>query len=358
MNVAKLLYAALFLLGGTLAYLLLDGGRGFGRPSPPTIWIAHDQIDLGRLRPASSARASVRLENRGGQPLVIERLVLSCSCTEADLGNPLVAPGEAAEVSFTLNTRPTSGPGRESILVLSNDPTNPQARIDILFSVGEPVLVEPRTLDFGEVDRMQLPQSVSATVSANEAKSLLGDLEIGSAESPLSARLEPLDSAGRRRLTVTLPPESPTGQVYATVAIGGAENAAPPIRVEVHGYVRGEVLVSPRTVLLESGGPAADTPAQSVTLSARKGKVTVTGHAVSDSLSKLIKVTLQQTDARTYRAEIAVEKAGLPVVWKGPKRLSGTVLFECSTKPGRREMVAVPVLLFVEPGPKDKVETQ
>jgi hypothetical protein len=357
MNVIKLLlFAALFLLGGSLAYLLLAGGRGLVGPSPPAIRIANDQVDLGRLRPNSTARGQVRIENRGGQPLVVERLALSCSCTEADLSNPLIAPGQGADISFSLKTRPGSGPGRESILVLSNDPANPKAKIDVLFSVGEPFLVEPRSLDFGEVERGQLPQSVSGTLIANETQTSLKDLTIGAVESPLSALLGPMESDGRRRLTVTLPLETPTGQVYATVEVGEAENTASPLRVDVHGYVRGDVVASPRTVLLESVGRDAETPAQSVTLSARKGTLTVTGHTVSESLSKLVKVNLQQIDARSYRAEIAVEKLALPVVWKGSNRLVGQVLFQCSTDQAHRETVSVPILLFVEPKPKENAE--
>jgi Protein of unknown function (DUF1573) len=355
MNVIKLLlFAALFLLGGSLAYLLLSSGRGLVGPAPPAILIAKDQVDLGRLRPNSTARGQVRIENHGGQPLVVERLALSCSCTEADLSNPLIAPGAGADISFSLKTRPGSGPGRESILVLSNDPNNPKAKIDVLFSVGEPFLIEPRSLDFGEVERGQLPQSVSGTLIANEAQTSLKDLMIGAVERPLTALLGPLESDGRRRLTVTLPPETPTGQVYATVEVGEAANAGSALKVDVHGYVRGEVQASPRTILLESAG--AETPAQSVTLSARKGTLTVTGQTVSESLSKLVKVSVKQTDARSYQAGIAVEKDALPVVWKGSNRLAGQVLFQCSTDQGRRETVSVPILLFVEPKPKETAE--
>ena len=94
-----------------------------------------------------------------------------------------------------------------------------------------------------------------------------------------------------------------------------------------------------------------------MTLSARKGTLAVTGQTVSESLSKLVKVSVKQTDVRSFQAEIAVEKDSLPVVWKGSNRFAGQVLFQCSTDQAHREMVSVPVLLFVEPKSKENAET-
>ncbi len=68
-----------------------------------------------------------RYTNKGDAPLVITRIVTSCSCTKADYGKRPVAPGQSGVVKITYEPgKKELGVFYKAIQVFTNDPAGRQ----------------------------------------------------------------------------------------------------------------------------------------------------------------------------------------------------------------------------------------
>jgi hypothetical protein len=105
------------------------GGNG------PRIRVEPGSFDFGRVRPRRTLRKEFRLLNFGDAPLVIERISRSCGCTKATTDIDTLQPGESTPLKVEMETRTSSGPIENSVLVRSNDPETPALRIVVRATV-------------------------------------------------------------------------------------------------------------------------------------------------------------------------------------------------------------------------------
>ena len=99
-------------------------------------------LDLGACAVGQTATARVPVSNRGGAELVMGPFRMSCACSrlEREQEGRLVpveqlrlAPGEQVELLIRIGIRaPAGGALRNVVVFPTNDPTRPEARIDIL----------------------------------------------------------------------------------------------------------------------------------------------------------------------------------------------------------------------------------
>jgi hypothetical protein len=128
-----------------------------GAAAAPSIAVAPEELDMGRIKPGGFAERPLTLSNRGDAPLVIDRVISSCPCATV---SPL--PPDAATVppggSLTLTVRYTQDAGAEAgnaaIVLYSNDPEMPAIVKDLrVFSDALVVIFPPDGVHWGLAPR-------------------------------------------------------------------------------------------------------------------------------------------------------------------------------------------------------------
>ena len=86
--------------------------------SPP-VEIIPKVLDFGFIPPNQDAEGSVKIFNRGTEPLMILAAEPSCKCTTlSDLGGTMIPPGESVDLAAVLEGAPNTGPKTASVKVL------------------------------------------------------------------------------------------------------------------------------------------------------------------------------------------------------------------------------------------------
>jgi hypothetical protein len=109
---------------------------GAGEKEVPQIRVEPESFDFGRALPDKTLRKEFRIRNFGDAPLLIEGVKTTCGCTAALAAEDRVEPGGSTVLRVTLETRRYSGRVEREVLIRSNDPETPLARIRLSATVG------------------------------------------------------------------------------------------------------------------------------------------------------------------------------------------------------------------------------
>ena len=107
-----------------VAYLTgsLQKPRLISRNDPPRLVVEEPDYKYGSVEEGIEVPHVFKLQNLGGEPLLIKSTSTSCGCTQLDLSSQHVEPGEAAELKVTMDTSEKLGLVTKTIDVVSNDP--------------------------------------------------------------------------------------------------------------------------------------------------------------------------------------------------------------------------------------------
>ena len=104
----------------------------------PRIRVEPEVFDFGRALPSRTLRKDFRIRNFGDAPLTIDGVSTTCGCTAALAAESRVEPGGSTVLRVTLQTRRDFGRVEREVLVRSNDPETPLARVRVIATVEEP----------------------------------------------------------------------------------------------------------------------------------------------------------------------------------------------------------------------------
>ncbi len=96
------------------------------------------------------------ITNTGKGPLEITNVASSCGCTKAEIApeDKTLAPGAKAGIKVKIDPKQIHGfESRKTVTIMSNDPQNPRAKVDVLARVDPEFAVEPDSIDFGTVEK-------------------------------------------------------------------------------------------------------------------------------------------------------------------------------------------------------------
>lgn len=234
--------------------------------------ITPDFLDLGAVTFGERATGTFRIENTGDKAQNITRIgPFSCSCASAELRLPgrqgaeasrrldggrlalTLAPGEVAEVVFTLDTsryrQPTSRKVGSVPVVLSE---GPGLTLQWGADIWTPFQVEPWMTDFGEVGLRERPSGFVLVVSHDTYDfSVDVDTEVDGWVVK-SQKVSDPDSVRRSyQLTFTAPPELPEGPFRKDFLFHTNLQGAPPIKFAVQGRAVPNLFVSPTRVMFD-----------------------------------------------------------------------------------------------------------
>jgi hypothetical protein len=108
---------------------------GAGEEASPRIRIEPESFDFGRALQDKTLRKEFTIRNFGDAPLEIGDVSTTCGCTAALTAESRVAPGGTTALRVTLETRHYTGRVERDVLVRSNDPKTPLARVRVSVTV-------------------------------------------------------------------------------------------------------------------------------------------------------------------------------------------------------------------------------
>ena len=123
----------------------------------PRLFVAQRIQDLGSVIEGDKVMITWMLENRGDANLEIERTTAACGCTVVQLSDDdkVIPPGKTLNLKAEFDSTSRRETQTKTISVLSNDPTEPElklefrAKVELLFELDPPSLVNLRTVRRG-----------------------------------------------------------------------------------------------------------------------------------------------------------------------------------------------------------------
>ena len=111
-----------------------------GRSNPgngPRIEFDRERIDLGKVEASVDVPCQFMIFNRGDAPLRVHKAKSECGCTATDFQGCLLRPGSSVALKIIVDTTLKQGPVTKDMMVYSDDPQRPIARLYIAMDVKD-----------------------------------------------------------------------------------------------------------------------------------------------------------------------------------------------------------------------------
>jgi hypothetical protein len=240
----------LTIAGLGLAVSISQALAGGVRVAGPVIVTEPATVDFGTVTQETIHRTAVTVRNVGSEPLAISRIDSDCGCAVAQLPDSLLAPGDSTVLRITLSTRHFSGHVAKHIMLHTNDPGAPQARITLKAFVRVRIRFEPSAVDFGAVARGQTPAETVLIKSA--VSESLKIVEIVVPEETFTSSLEQTTERDSLiyRLRLQLRPDAPVGPFKEKALIRTSHKLARELPLQLEGQIYSFFQIEPREVSL------------------------------------------------------------------------------------------------------------
>ena len=109
-----------------------------GNRQEPRLVITPPSYDFGEVPADRVSEARFTVTNAGTAPLIIESISTSCGCTQATISSDTILPGESAQLDVTFDPQVhpgVTGPMFRLVYLATNDPTHPEAEIELRMNV-------------------------------------------------------------------------------------------------------------------------------------------------------------------------------------------------------------------------------
>jgi len=243
-----------------------------------------------------------------------------------------VPPGGAGEIKATFKSKGYSGSVKKSVTVATNDPENPTVRLTLKGKVVAEVTVDPRYVNFGNVQKDKLPDPKKLEIELREGKGLR--IEGVRSENPsILVKVKKADEACAEYL-VSLAGDVPTGRVAGQIIVRTNSKKNPDVKVSVHAYVQGNVTVSPQVVSLGIVAPGK-VVTREITLK-KAGEKNFTIKEVKATTDDLTSEVVTEREGERYKIEVSYDPG---------KRTKGRISEKLTviTKNGEQETILLPV---------------
>ena len=148
------------LIIGTSILLILFLFSGCSNPEPPKLVLSEDSWYYGKVTPDQRPTHDFIIKNEGEEKLVIEAAYPSCPCIILDLNEKEILPGEEALLKTTFDPTGYEGKVSKLLTVKSNDPENPEQRIEATITVlrvpNPDIELSEQIFDLGTVSRKDI----------------------------------------------------------------------------------------------------------------------------------------------------------------------------------------------------------
>lgn len=253
----------------------------------PRIVLDETSFDFGVHPAGSELKHSFTFSNKGKTLLVIEKIKSSCGCTAAIASAQEIPPGESGRIDVTFKPGNARGTFAKHVTVMSNDPMNPAAVIEISATVKVILAAEPERLHFPRV-KPDSTAEIQLAITGEElpAASITRIfIETTSGKEPGTQPKEKVADAitwkmidDRKqedpsyKLTVILNTASMKPGIYERkMIVETTSKVVPRVEIPVFFEITGPLTYDPRVVHLTRVAPDAH-PARSVTITSANGQ--------------------------------------------------------------------------------------
>jgi hypothetical protein len=205
--------------------------------------IPQDTHSFGQVYRGERVQHHFLLKNEGEAELEIHNVRASCGCTAAAPSQKVIPPGGEAHIEVTFDSQNFVGRVTKTVMVDTNDPSEPTHTLTLEALILEEVVAEPPRLMLG-----QIKQGEGHSLKV-EIKSTLGqDLVVSKAQS--SSRALEVVSIERQpngvyAVRLEVKKDSPVGRFGGDLAVQTSSKRQPVITIPFFGEVVSDVSVFP-----------------------------------------------------------------------------------------------------------------
>src|SRR3990167_7843048 len=245
------LYIALICIGyyGGEGLCNTEGGGAtpdWGRATPgkiPRLTVPESLHSFGQIYRGEKVRHRFLLKNAGEAALEIRKVSASCGCTAAEPSQKVVPPGGEAYVEVTFDSKNFVGRVTKTVMVDTNDPSEPTHTLTLEAFVLEEVVAEPSRLTLGQIRqgdgrnlKVEVKSPTGMELKVSEAQSSSGALEITSIER---------QAGGLYAIKLEVKKDSPAGRFDGDLIVYTNSPRQPIITIHFFGEVVSDVSVFP-----------------------------------------------------------------------------------------------------------------
>ena len=238
-------------------------------------------LDLGTVSGEAPATGEIKVHNKGKGPLLIANVSTSCGCTKAtiDAAKKSVAPDTFSVVTVTVDPKRIPGfESRKTVTITSNDPGKPKVTVDVLTKIDPEFSVEPKELDFGEVQKgtpiektMVFRQLAKDPIEILNVKSFArtSDMELSFQKRPEAewASKEHPEYVITVRLPEDVTPGQLDGRFSITTTCKRLQSYPVTVKAKINSFY---TITPPRQLMVRSGVQPGQASTGSATVSADK----------------------------------------------------------------------------------------
>lgn len=218
---------------------------------------AEDTFDFGTVWIGPDLEHAFVIKNEGDAELKIHRVKPSCGCTIAGPYPKTIAPGESGEFPFSVKSTRLRGSFAKWITITSNDPINPNARLQLRGEVRRYVDVVPPNVYFGKIHGDEPTERVLKLANNTDHPM---DLTLASdLKDKFDVELVPKTPGQLYELHVTAKPPFQPGVFREALTLNTNIDEQKRIDIDIRGSIPQRLDVSPRVINLRpSMAPAKD----------------------------------------------------------------------------------------------------
>jgi hypothetical protein len=210
------------------------------------------EYDFGTRDNAETVEHTFLLRNAGDLTLEISNVRPACGCTVASISERSVPPGGESRVTARLSLAGRSGAQHKTMVVESNDPTQPQFTLLLKGTAGSAVDVQPTHLMYGQIDAGAQPTGVVTITGASTTFQVTG---VTSSTEQITATLETVTEGQSYRLLVSPREPLQPGQLSGLLHVTTDHPKKPAFDLSVTYIASGELVVAPRELALVGTSP-------------------------------------------------------------------------------------------------------
>ncbi len=190
-----------------------------------------------------------KFKNAGDATLLISNVRATCGCTATLLSKKELAPGEEGDIEVTFTAGMHGGPNKKSIMVYSNDPQQPTAKLDISANVIVPIEIRPARITWNVERNRQALYTIELLYQPEHKLNILS-MRPTSPAFTLSARPKNEPESQGFFIDIKYDGSLPHGRFTEIITIATDHPEYPNLRVRLDGKVEGPVRVLPDSVAI------------------------------------------------------------------------------------------------------------
>jgi hypothetical protein len=234
------------------------GGEGVPAPTSDVVAptgnvFSCDQpvFDFREVSPGAVIAHAFVLQNRSTNTVRILNVRTSCGCTTTAMATNLLLPGQALELTVSLNLQGRSGPQRKTLTVESDDPMNPRLRLAMTGVVINPIEVTPAGVHFGTLARDG--EAEREVLLTGRTGVVFKVKEVKPSSQDLTATFETREEGRSYRVKIRSVGPRQAGTTQAAVRVLTDHPVVPELNIPVTLFVGADVVAAPTSLILVQG---------------------------------------------------------------------------------------------------------